>query len=406
MSLPKISPTFESVCLLPPGFRAAGVHAGIKADPAKMDMALLVSDEPGTVAAGMFTTNKVKAAPVRLDIGRLSAGTARAVIVNSGNANACTGPQGELDALEMGKLTAEALGLEEAHTLVSSTGSIGKPLNLQPIRRGIPLLVSALRTEGGEDAARAILTTDTRPKTCTTHIRVDHAGVTLTGFCKGAGMIEPNMATMLCYLCTDARIDAEHLKNALRVAVNGSFNRISVDGDTSTNDSVILFANGRAGNRPLNPEHPDWCLFQNALNGLVFDLAMKIVWDGEGMTKFLELRAKGAKSDAEADKALRAIANSFLVKTGWAGTYPVWGRIADVLGYCGVDIEPERLAIDYNDLALMRDGMTARPDPKRLEDILAGNRYTITVDLGTGGSGSAVLYTCDCTEEYVRINMF
>lgn len=399
-------PVFTSVCKLPPGFRAAGVHAGIKADPAKMDMALIVSDEEHTVAAGMFTTNKVKAAPVRLDIEHLRSGRARAIVVNSGNANACTGPQGELDAAEMAHLTAEALRLPLGEVLVSSTGTIGKPLNLAPIRRGIPLLVEALDSFGGECAARAILTTDTRPKTCHTCIEIDGVSVTLSGFCKGAGMIEPNMATMLCYLCTDATIGAEALREALRVAVNQSFNRISVDGDTSTNDSVILFANGRAGNTALTPQHPSWTLFQSALNGLVFDLAMKIVWDGEGMTKFIELRAKGALNDAEADKALRAIANSFLVKTGWAGTYPVWGRIADVLGYCGVEIDPERMGIDYDQLPLMRNGMTAKPDPQALAAILAGNRYTITVDLGTGGPGSAVLYTCDCTEEYVRINMF
>ncbi len=400
------APVFESSCPLPPGFRAAGVHAGIKADPSRMDMALLVSDEPGTVAAGMFTTNKVKAAPVRLDIERLRDGFARAVVVNSGNANACTGAQGEKDAREMGRLTAEALGLAEEEVLVSSTGTIGKPLNLEPIRRGIPMLVEALSAEGGEAASRAILTTDTRPKVCSTRIEVEGRPVLISGFCKGAGMIEPNMATMLCYVCSDAAVEREALRVALREAVNASFNRISVDGDTSTNDSVVLLANGRAGNLPLTPGHADWELFVTALRGVVFDLAMKIVWDGEGMTKFVELRAEGAVSDAEADKALRAIANSFLVKTGWAGTYPVWGRIADVLGYCGVEIDPDRMAIDYDDLPMMRDGVSAKPDPEKLAALLKGNRYTIRVNLGTGGDGAAVLYTCDCTEEYVRINMF
>lgn len=399
-------PIFESVCRLPPGFRAAGVHAGIKADPAKADMALLVSDVPGTVAAGMFTTNRVQAAPVKIDRERLQAGRARAVVINSGNANACTGPQGHADALEMARLTAQALDLPEEEVLVCSTGTIGKPLDLGPIRRGIGLLKEALRPDGGDAAAVAIMTTDTRPKSCTTTVQIDGRTVTLSGFCKGAGMIEPNMATMLAYVCTDAAVTPELLRAALQEAVNLSFNRISIDGDTSTNDSVFAFANGAAGHATLTEEHPDYPSFQAALNGVVFDLAMKIVWDGEGMTRFVELRAAGAESDAEADKALRAVANSFLVKTGWAGTYPVWGRIADVLGYCGVEIDPDRLAIDYEDVPVMRQGMAAGTPKSALDEIVTRNRYTITLDLGTGGPGKAVLYTCDCTEAYVRINMF
>lgn len=400
------APVFTDRCDLPPGFRAAGVHAGIKADKSKLDMAMLVSDVPGTQAVGLFTTNKVKAAPVKLDMARLADGRARAVVINSGNANACTGPQGERDAEEMGRLTAEALGLEEQEVLVCSTGTIGKPLNLEPIRKGIGLLAGALRVEGGPEAAQAILTTDTRPKLCMTTLQVDGKPVTVSGFCKGAGMIEPNMATMLAYICTDAAVEPESLRAAVKAAVDQSFNRISIDGDTSTNDSVFVFANGAAGNAPLSPGHPDWTQFQTALNGVIFDLAMKIVWDGEGMSKFIELRAKGAASDAEADKALRAVANSFLVKTGWAGTYPVWGRIADVLGYCGVDIDPDAMGIDYNDIPVMRNGMAAGTPKETLDAVIAEKRYTITMDLGTGGPGSAVLYTCDCTEEYVRINMF
>jgi glutamate N-acetyltransferase/amino-acid N-acetyltransferase len=219
-------------------------------------------------------------------------------------------------------------------------------------------------------------------------------------------MIEPNMATMLAYICTDAHIDAENLKCALKIAVDASFNKISIDGDTSTNDSVICLANGRAQHSLLTPDHSDWSLFQTALNGILFDLAMKIVWDGEGMTKFIELQAEGASSDAEADKALRAIANSFLVKTGWAGTYPAWSRIVDVLGYCGVDIEPENLSISYDGLPMLIESTPAQPDQEALNKILSSHRYTIRINLGTTGMGTAVLYTCDCTEEYVRINMF
>lgn len=400
------TPVFSDSFKLPRKFRASGIHAGIKADPLKKDMALLVSDVKDTVAAGMFTTNKIQAAPVRMDIDRLKKGTARAVIINSGNANACTGKQGEADALEMGERTAERLDLSDVDVLVSSTGSIGKPMKMEPIRRGIDTLVDTLSAEGAEDASSAILTTDTRAKRCSTVVTIDGVDITIGGFAKGAGMIEPNMATMLAYICTDVNIDANSLRRALKTAVNRSFNKISIDGDTSTNDSVICFANGAAENTRLTPDHSDWGTFQTALNGVLFDLAMKIVWDGEGMTKFIELQAEGASTDAEADKALRAIANSFLVKTGWAGTYPAWSRIVDVLGYCGVDIDPDKLSITYDDLPMLIDSTPAQPDEEALHKILSSNRYRILINLGTKGDGQAVLYTCDCTEEYVRINMF
>lgn len=402
MQLPEFSPT----CILPPGFRAAGVHAGIKTDPQCFDMTLLVSDVPVTVAAGMFTTNQIQAAPVKMDIAKLKSGKARAILINSGNANACTGPQGVRDAEEMAQRTAEALGLDADDVLVSSTGGIGKPMRMDPIRKGIELLVPRLSAGGGEDAALGILTTDTRPKMCTTTFDIEGHSARISGFCKGAGMIEPNMATMLSYIFTDAVVEAPALRAALKTAVDNSFNKISIDGDTSTNDSVICLANGQAGHSPLQPGHPDWDTFQTALNGVLFDLAMKIVWDGEGMTKFIELRAEGAASNAEADKALRSVANSFLVKTGLAGTYPAWSRMLDVLGYCGVDIDPDRISIYYDDLPMLVESVPGQPDAEKVKALLHSNRYTVTLDLGTGGPGKAVLYTCDCTEEYVRINMF
>lgn len=402
MNLP--SP-LQDTCLLPPGFRAAGVHAGIKPDPGKPDMALLVSDVPGTVAAGMFTTNKIQAAPVVRGIEQLKSGHLQAIVVNSGNANACTGPQGILDMEEMAERTAQGLDLDPQAVLVSSTGSIGKPLNMEPIRSGIDDLIPALREDGGDEAAVAIMTTDTRPKACTTSFEVEGQTVTVAGICKGAGMIEPNMATMLAYVCTDVQIAPEDLRMALKEAVNASFNIISIDGDTSTNDTVVCMANG-ASAISVAPGSVGWEAFQAALKGVVFDLAMKIVWDGEGMTKFIELRAQGAVSDAEADQANRAIANSFLVKTGWAGTYPAWTRIVDVLGYCGVEIDPGNLGVWYDELCLLEQSTPALPDPDALNAIVTSNRFVVTVDLGMGGEGTAVLYTCDCTEEYVRINMF
>ncbi|WFB34776.1 bifunctional glutamate N-acetyltransferase/amino-acid acetyltransferase ArgJ [Kiritimatiellota bacterium B12222] len=402
MKIPEYTDSF----ILAPGFRAAGVHAGIKADPQKSDMALIVSDREDTVAAGMFTTNKFQAAPVVMDIQKLKKGTSRAIIVNSGNANACTGAQGKLDAEEMAQRTADRLALPVDQVLVSSTGSIGKPMKMDPVRKGIDLLTAQLDPKGGNQAAAAIMTTDTRPKTCSTVIEIDGVPVTMGGCCKGAGMIEPNMATMLAYICTDATIDTENLRQALKVAVDTSFNKISIDGDTSTNDSVICLANAHAPHNTLTPQHPDWEVFQTALNGVLFDLAMKIVWDGEGMTKFIELRAEGAVSDADADKALRAIANSFLVKTGWAGTYPAWSRMVDVLGYCDVEIDTENINIHYDDIPMLIKSTPASPDTEALTKILNSNRYTVHLNLGTGGEGTAVLYTCDCTEEYVRINMF
>ena len=390
---------------LPKGFLASGVHAGIKADPTLKDMALLVSQVPA-VAAGMFTTNQVQAAPVRLDIAQLENGSARAIIVNSGNANAATGPQGELDARTMLTATAEALNIPEEDVLVCSTGSIGKPLNLTPILSGIRALAASASSEGGMDAAHGILTTDTRHKVAGVTLEIDGRTVTITGLCKGAGMIEPNMATMLAFLLTDAVIDAGALKNALRVAVNRSFNRISVDGDTSTNDSVLMLANGAAEHTPLSVQHPQWESFQHALNDLVFDLAMQIVKDGEGMTRFITLKVQGALDDAQADIAARAVANSLLVKTGWVGTYPVWGRILDVLGYCAAKIDPDRVAIDYDGLPVALNGMAAESDAEALSAVTQSDGYTITMDLGMGGPGEALIYTCDCTEEYVRINMF
>lgn len=397
--------SYQDRCLLPEGFRAAGVHAGIKSDPAKPDMALVVSDEPETRVAGMFTTNRVQAAPVKRGIRQMKSGHARAVVINSGNANACTGRQGVLDMEEMAERTASALGVSPEEVVVSSTGSIGKPLQMDPVRKGIDLLVPALHADGGDQAAVAIMTTDTRPKACTTVLEVDGVQVRLSGICKGAGMIEPRMATMLAYGFTDARISPEHLQQALKHSVDASFNRISIDGDTSTNDTVLCFANGRSGVE-IAPDRPGWKAFQTALDGLMFDLAMKIVWDGEGMTKFIELRARGAATAEQADQALRAIANSFLVKTGWAGTYPAWTRIVDVLGYCGVEIDPDNLSVWYDDLALLENSTPSLPDPAELNAIVTSTRFVVTVDLGMNGEGEAVLYTCDCTEEYVRINMF
>lgn len=390
---------------LPRDFRVAGVHAGIKTDPALLDMAMIVSDRP-TRAAGMFTTNQVKAASVTLDIERLQTGVARAVIVNSGNANACTGPQGVADARRMAELTAELLGVPEDEVLVSSTGTIGKPLDMPVIEAGIAKLHAALQSDDAMLAAKGILTTDTRAKVAMREIELGGKPVRLTGICKGAGMIEPNMATMLCYVISDAAIEPQALRTSLKEAVDRSFNRISIDGDTSTNDSVIALANGAAENVSLTEDSDEYAVWMEALRDLIFDLAMMIVLDGEGMTKFVELNVTGARDDKEADVAARAVANSFLVKTGWAGTYPVWGRIIDVIGYCPAHIEPEKVSMNYGDVVIMENGMAKDADKEAVTALAAQSPLRIGIDLGTGGSGAATIYTCDCTEEYVRINMF
>ena len=304
----------------------------------------------------------------------------------------------------MGTSTAGALGIDPEQVLMCSTGSIGKYLPMPVIREGCAALASTLSEDSGEDAAMAMMTTDTRPKRHTIVVELGGTSCRLTGFAKGAGMIEPNMATMLAYLFTDAAVEPAALQLALSEAVDASFNRISVDGDQSTNDTVYLLANGAAGGTTLDDTHPDWSAFTAAVRALCHQLATDIVRDGEGMTRFITLKVTGAADDGEADTAARAIANSFLVKTGWAGVYPAWSRILDVLGYCGVDIDEGGIAIDYDDLPVVRNTLPADTPDDQVLAVSTSDAYTVTVDLGVA-DGSAILYTCDCTEEYVRINL-
>ena len=385
----------------PSGFRAAGVHCGIKAS--KPDLALIVSDKPATIA-GVFTTNRVQAAPVKLCREKLGRKLAQAIIVNSGSANACTGAAGRADAEETARAVAQQLGIDADLVFPCSTGTIGTRLPMKKVMSGLVEAVEALSGEGGPAAARAILTTDTKPKAAAVQITLDGRTVRLGGMAKGAGMIHPNMATMLAFLTTDAAVDPDSLQAVLNQAVANSFNRISIDGDQSTNDTVLFMANGMAGNTALTSEHDDWHLFARAVEEVTRYLACEIVRDGEGATRFVTVLVKGAESEADADRAARAIANSLLVKTSWYGGDPNWGRVIDALGYSGAALDEHCVEIAYDDMRAVLHGM-ADPDvtAEALAAVLRRPAFTVTVDLHIGDA-SATVYTCDCSEEYVKIN--
>lgn len=386
---------------LPPGFRAAGVHCGVK--PERPDLALFVSDTDAAVA-GTFTTNRVQAAPVQWCRPIAAAGTARAIVMNSGNANACTGEPGMRDAERMAAVTAGHLHVTPDQVFVSSTGPIGVPLPMAAIEAGISAAAAALSTTGAEAAAAAMMTTDTVPKHVSTTLRIDGRTITITGIAKGSGMIHPNMATMLAYLFTDAAVEPAALQSCLLHAVRQSFNRITVDGDCSTNDTVLFLANGTAGNDPLNPRHAAWESFSAAVLAIAMRLAHRIVMDGEGASRFVTVHVRGAASAADADRAARAVGNSLLVKTSWAGGDPNWSRTLCAVGYSGADIDPARIDIDYDDVPAARGGMAADTPRSRLRDVAARSAFTLHIDLHRG-DGEAVVYASDTTEAYVQINV-
>jgi glutamate N-acetyltransferase/amino-acid N-acetyltransferase len=393
----------------PRGFRAAGIVAGLKRSGAP-DMALLVSDTPAA-AAGAFTSNRFAAAPVEVDRDVLAAGRpVRAVLINSGNANACTGAQGLADARAMAAYAAELLGVTPGAVLVSSTGRIGVPMPMDKIRRGTELAVQALAADGGALAARAIMTTDTRPKTAAAALAVDGCDVRIGGMAKGAGMIAPRLrpagppqATMLAYVTTDAAVEPAFLQACLNRALDRSFNRITVDGDTSTNDTFLVLANGAAGNRTLTAAHPEAAGFAEALAAVAARLARDMVLDGEGVTRFVELVVTGARSDADARRCAEAIANSLLCKTAWFGADPNWGRILCAAGYCGIAFDPSRVSLDYGDVPVVRGGMDAGTPEARQVDAIRRREFQIRLDLGSG-PGAFTVWTCDLSYEYVKIN--
>lgn len=393
----------KKILPLPQGFSAAGVSAGIKKKKHAKDMALIVSDVPAESAA-VFTTNQVKAAPVKWDIRVVEHDGARAIVMNSGNANACTGEQGLADTEAMAALAAGRLGIRPLDVFVCSTGTIGKPLPMDKIAGGIGLLFDEVSPDGGMDAAEAMMTTDLVSKTVTAEMDFDGKTARITGLAKGSGMIEPNMATMLAFILTDTAVEKHALQCALRAATDVSFNRITVDGDRSTNDTVICLANGLAGNEPITQDSRHWKLFCRTLEKVLFDLSMMIVKDGEGATRVVTVSVTGAASGGEANEAARAVANSMLNKTAWAGKRPNWGRIMDAIGYSYAQVQENKVDIDYDDVPAVRKGVAAGTPEEDLIAAVSKDAFTIHINLHLG-AGQAVVYTCNCTEEYVRINV-
>ena len=417
----------------PQGFQAAGVFCDIKrlgtgkgSDKGqKRDLALIVSDAPAAVA-GMFTTNQVCAAPVKLSAPRAGQSTAQAIIANSGNANACTGVRGWNDAQRMTEIVARRLALPVDNVLVCSTGRIGVPLPMDNVKKGILAAVEQLDNSAAHarQAAEAIMTSDTRLKEVAIAFELGGKPVRMAGICKGAGMIQPGMsatgerpmalpwhATMLCFITTDAAIESSALKLALGEAVAGSFNRITVDGDMSTNDSVIVLANGLAGNPPVTAakRRADRMLFHAALNHVTLELAKMIVRDGEGVSRFITVRLSGAGSPADADAAARAVANSVLVKTSWCGGDPNWGRILCALGYSPARVAEEKVDVAYSlpgSRKLLYSVIKGQPTSTpfaALCRITTQKEFDLHVNLNQGAAG-AIIYTGDLTEAYVDFN--
>jgi glutamate N-acetyltransferase/amino-acid N-acetyltransferase len=383
------------------GFQAAGLAAGIKKHGG-LDLALIVADSPAH-AAGVFTKNRVKAAPVLLCQRRLRSGQARAILINSGNANACNGSRGKEDARNLTRETARLLAIPAASVLAASTGVIGQPLPAERIKAALPELVARLSPKGLPEAAEAILTTDTRPKTAFIQEKLWGQKITLAGMAKGAGMIHPDMATLLSFVFTDASLDAAVLKKLLQDAVNRSFNRISIDGDTSTNDTVLLLASGRAGNRPVTNAAAA-VPFAELLNRLLADLAQQLVADGEGVSRVYRVLIKGAASPREARLAAATVATSPLVKTAMAGADVNWGRIMAALGRSGARFDPERVSIAFGPHLVAEKGQARgeAAEAAARELILAGP-VTITINLADG-EFQDFYDTCDFTEDYIRIN--
>ncbi len=385
---------------VPKGFLFSTAEAAIK-KPGRKDLALIYS-ETESVVAGMFTNNTVKAAPVKLDMKRIRSGKGQAIIVNSGNANACTAEQGMKDAMEMAALAAGALGLKAGSVYVCSTGVIGAPMPMERIRLKVPELSGSLGRSNIEDVAAAIMTTDTFPKVVSRKIKVDGAFLTISGICKGSGMICPDMATMLCFIMTDAGIERSALDSALRSAVERSFNLITVDGDMSTNDTVLMMANGMAGNALIRKSSAAFERFSSALSQITRELSEMIIRDGEGASKFVKVMVKNARNNEEAKKGAFAIANSMLVKTALCGNDANWGRIIAALGYSGMTIREDKTDIMLNGIKVANKGISTGKD-KEANSRLEGREVTITADLHIG-KGAATVLTCDLTEEYVKIN--
>lgn len=384
-----------------PGFLANGISVGIK-DDQKKDLGLIYSTIPAKVAA-VFTKNTFKAAPVLIDAERVKKGMAQAIITNSGCANAATGKEGYSDALEISAALTKQLKIKEEHVLLCSTGVIGTRLPVKKIESGIGKLVAGLNEFGIEDAEEAMMTTDKYPKIAIRRGIVGAKDITICGIAKGAGMIEPNMATLLTYVMTDALIDAKALNTVFRQAIDSTFNTISVDGCMSTNDTAIILANGLAGNNPLEKAQARLQRFRDMLSDVLMELACAVVKDGEGATKFISVMVEGAKSRSDARKVAYSIANSNLVKTAFFGEDPNWGRIIAALGASGVPLEKEKVSLSIGDLQVFSQDAPANISLNKLKGIFQKDRIDVHVQLGSGDKSYCV-YTSDLSYDYVKIN--
>jgi len=383
-----------------PGFQAAGVICGLKKNGQK-DLGLIYSEAPANVA-GVFTQNRIQAAPVQLDRQRITRGVCRALIVNSGNANCCTGEQGMRDAMQMASFAAAGVGVAEDEVLVSSTGVIGEPLPVEKIKIALPALVDALHGEGIHDFAEAIMTTDTTPKVISRCGELDGKVFTVTGVAKGAGMIRPDMATLLCFVMTDIQAAPVLLTEMLKDAVDLSLNRITVDGDTSTNDTVLLMANGLSGVEVINDAQRD--VFQPVLDDVLISLAKWLIKDGEGATKLVEIVVTGAESDRDARRIADTVANSNLFKTALFGEDANWGRILAAAGRAGVAVDPEKIDVRFGPVLMVQDGLgCGKTAEEQATEILKQSEFDITIDLKLG-KGHASVITCDFSIDYVKIN--
>jgi glutamate N-acetyltransferase/amino-acid N-acetyltransferase len=387
----------ENMCQ---GFKFAGVASGLKKNGQK-DLGLIYSETPANIA-GVFTRNEVKAAPVILDMQRIVSGTCQAVIANSGNANCCTGEKGMQDAISMARWTAAKLDISEEQVLVASTGVIGEPLAVEKIQAAVPELVNALDPTGISDFAEAIMTTDTVPKVVTQRGQLGGASFAVTGVAKGSGMISPDMATLLCFVMTDIAAEPELLKEMLLASTDRTLNRITVDGDTSTNDTALLIANGLSG-AVINSD-ADRKAFQGILDAVLMSLSRQLIKDGEGATKLVEIVVRGAKSDADAYQIADTVAHSNLLKTALFGEDANWGRILGAVGRAGVPIQPDAIDVYFDDVWMVQNGMgCGKKAEAEATRVLKKSEFTLTIDL-KAGNGKSTVFTCDFSIDYVRIN--
>ena len=392
----------DSALAVPKGFLAAACSSGIKKS-GKLDMALIFTEQPAE-CAGVFTTNKVVAAPVRLTESRVRHGLCQAILVNSGNANACTGEKGLQDAKYCGDLVADALDVAPEFVAVASTGVIGVPLPIYCFDEHVATLCRMLSNDQFDGVARAMMTTDAFPKMSSRTLNLGGAEINILGLAKGAGMIHPDMATMLAFVMTDACLADGLLEGVLEKSVKASFNRITVDRDTSTNDMALLLASGVAGNDVIAEGSEDLERFNRAVDEIMLDLAKMIVRDGEGATKLVRIQVEGAVDDSEALVAARSIATSQLVKTAFFGEDANWGRIIAAAGYAGVDLDPDQVSLRFDQVTMVEKGLGLGPEQEAIaSEVLKQPEFTVTVNLGSG-DGSAYYYTSDLSYEYVKIN--